>query len=571
MTKKVSIVAHHGRGNTSGETFMMTTFRFHWNHLPISFAFQVVNMKVIITYMPGLKANFLILLWSIFISGSQGGHYLSYGPDLKPAQGSVWPKPWWQDDTGRYFSVDPENFRLVAVNKNCPLLQDAMARYTKVIRQSAQGYVKAPQTAVIRKIQQLSVNLTQACETLPHLNMDETYYVWGDGRVIANSIWGIFRGLETLSQLLVPMPNGLLRIPETEIYDEPRFKYRGLMLDSARHFISKGKILQLLEGMAFNKLNVFHWHLSDDSAFTFNSTTYPELSLKGAYRREMTYSPAEVKEIVEFARKRGIRVIAEFDTPAHTASWGASHPEIMTKCAGKYAGQLGPFNPTKDSTFTFLNKFFSEIRNLFPDRYLHLGVDEVNPSCWEGNSEIQKYLTSKKLDNGVLPYLYLERFTADISTLGWKQMVWQEAMTEYPYMKWPTGTIGQVWFDFKNVSRDLTARKFDIIHSQDWYMYVLSTGGDWEKFYKVEPLDFEGSDVQKKHVLGGEACLWSEYINEYNVMPTTFPRVSAVAERLWSEREHGSTEEATPRIEEHNCRMIYRGIEARPANSFGLC
>ncbi|XP_065357958.1 beta-hexosaminidase subunit beta-like [Calliphora vicina] len=497
--------------------------------------------------------------------------YLSYGPDIKGSVGEVWPKPLWQDNTGRYYGIDVNNIQLVAVNKNCALMQEALQRYTTIIKNSAQGYIRAPQTKFVRKIQKIRVNLTKTCETLPHLNMDESYFVWGDGRVIANSVWGILRGLETFSQLLVPMPNGILRIPETEIYDAPRFKYRGLMLDSARHFITKSKILQLLEGMAYNKLNVFHWHITDDSAFPFNSTVFPELSVKGAYRPEFTYSKADVREIVEFARQRGIRVVPEFDTPAHTASWGASHPEIMTECFGDFSGQLGPLNPTKDTTFEFLYKLFSELRDLFLDEYLHLGVDEVDSACWESNPQIQSYLASKDLDNGDLSYMFLERFTANISSLGWKQMVWQEGMTENFWMEWPVKTIGQVWFDYKKIAHDLTDHNYDIIRSQDWYLYVLETGGDWEKFYSIEPTDFDGTDEQKKHVIGGEACLWSEFINEHNVVPTTFPRVSAVAERLWSEKAHRDTDKATPRIEEHNCRMIFRGIEARPANSYGLC
>ncbi|XP_037817471.1 beta-hexosaminidase subunit beta-like isoform X2 [Lucilia sericata] len=497
--------------------------------------------------------------------------YISYGPDIKGSVGEIWPKPLWQSDTGRYYGIDPNNFELVAVNKNCMLMQKALERYSTIIRNSAQGYIRAPQTIVVHYIQQIRVNLTKKCETLPHLNMDESYFVWGDGRVIANSVWGILRGLETLSQLLVPMPNDILRIPETEIYDAPRFKYRGLMLDSARHYISKSKIFQLLEGMAYNKLNVFHWHLTDDSAFPFNSTIFPELSIKGAYRPEMTYSENDVREIVEFARKRGIRVVPEFDTPAHTASWGASHPEIMTECFGDYAGQLGPLNPTKDTTFEFLYELFSELRPLFPDEYLHLGVDEVDWACWESNPQIQSFLVSKGLENVDLPYMYLERFTANMSTLGWKQMIWQEGMTENFWMEWPAGTIGQVWFDYKTNAPHLTSHNYDIVRSQDWYMYVLDSGGDWQKFYLIEPTDFEGTKKQKDHVLGGEACLWSEFINEHNVLPTTFPRVSAVAERLWSEKSHRNTDEATPRIEEHNCRMLFRGIDARPANSYGLC
>ena len=138
-------------------------------------------------------------------------------------------------------------------------------------------------------------------------------------------------------------------------------------------------------------------------------------------------------------------------------------------------------------------------------------------------------------------------------------------------MDWPPGVIGHVGFDYEETARAFTACNYDIIRSQDWHLHVIETGSDWEKFYFIDPTDFNGTDEQNKHVLGGEACLWTEFINEHNVLPTTFPRVSAVAERLWSDKAHRDTNEARPRIEEHNCRMIYRGVEARPANSYGLC
>ncbi|XP_037957794.1 beta-hexosaminidase subunit beta-like [Teleopsis dalmanni] len=512
----------------------------------------------------------LIFLANFSLNAAEGG-YLSYGPQYKATVGEVWPKPYWQDDGNTYSAVDPNNFQFVIVNKNCDILQEAITRYTKIIKDSAQGYSRAPATTTTGTITQFRVNLTVVCETLPYLGMDESYFVHGDGRVIANSIWGILHGLETLSQLLVPMPNGLLRIVATEIYDQPRFKYRGLMLDSARHFISKTKILKLIDGMAYNKLNTFHWHITDDSAFPYKSNVFPELAAQGAYRSDLTYTITDVTEVVEYARKRGIRVIPEFDTPAHTASWGASHPELMTECFGQYAGQLGPFNPTKDSTFNFLNTFFTEIRNIFPDNYIHLGVDEVASGCWETNPQIQTYLAANNLDNVDLPYMYLERFTADMSAKRWKQMVWQEAMIENSWMSWPTGTIAQIWFDYKATMATLTSRGYDVIMSDGWYLYDIATGPDWEKFYTIEPTDFTGTNQQKKRVIGGEACLWSEWINEHNVLPTTFPRVSAVAERLWSEQPHRNVEEARLRLEEHNCRMIYRGVEARPANGFGLC
>ncbi|XP_017467587.1 PREDICTED: beta-hexosaminidase subunit beta-like [Rhagoletis zephyria] len=511
-----------------------------------------------------------ILCCELQFSNADGG-YRSYGPEFKATAGKVWPKPHQQVESSTYYAVNATDFKFVAVNNNCALLEAAFTRYANIIRAAAEGYIRAPATATVGVIRKFLVNLTQPCENLPHLDMDESYYVRGDGVVKANSIWGILRGLETLSQLLVPMPSGLLLTRSTEIYDQPRFKYRGVMLDSARHFVSKKKILQLIDGMAYNKLNVFHWHMTDDSAFPYNSSVFPELSAKGAYRPELTYSKANVKEVVEYARVRGVRVVAEFDAPAHTASWGASHPEIMTKCAGEYAGQLGPLDPTNEGTFNFLYKLFREIKTLFPDKYLHLGIDEVDSACWETNADIQAYLKAHGLDDGDLSYLYLERFSANISAMGWKQMVWQEAMTENFYMEWPAGTVAQIWFDYKNTMAALTKKGYDVIMSDGWYLYVLDTGADWEKFYNIEPTDFKGSKAQKAHVIGGEACLWSEWINEYNVLPTTFPRVSATAERLWSSQNVRDVEEARLRLEEHNCRMIWRGIEARPANGFGIC
>lgn len=144
-------------------------------------------------------------------------------------------------------------------------------------------------------------------------------------------------------------------------------------------------------------------------------------------------------------------------------------------------------------------------------------------------------------------------------------------MTENGWMKWPSGTIAQVWFDYQATMAKLTKNGNDVVMSDGWYLYVTDTGADWEKFYRVEPTNFTGTIVQKNRVIGGEACLWGEWINENNILPTTFPRVSAVAERLWSEKEHRSEADARIRLEEHNCRMLYRGIEARPANGFGMC
>lgn len=167
-----------------------------------------------------------------------------------------------------------------------------------------------------------------------------------------------------------------LVINDTRVNDAPRFTHRGLLIDTSRHFVKLNTLEQVLDGMAYNKMNVFHWHIVDDHSFPYESIKYPEM-LKGAYHESMIYSQQDVAKVIELARQRGIRVMAEFDTPGHTRSWGASHPELLTKCGGPYEGKLGPINPIVDSNYDFIFSLFEEIVQVFPDKYTHLGGDEV--------------------------------------------------------------------------------------------------------------------------------------------------------------------------------------------------
>jgi len=166
----------------------------------------------------------------------------------------------------------------------------------------------------------LNVILTNECEEWPSLNMDESYTLsvtTGSAMLKASSVWGVLRGLQTFSQLIyhnsdVNAPS----INNTMITDSPRFGWRGILLDTSRHFLPKESILRNLEAMAFNKINVFHWHIVDDNSFPYQSRDFPGLSDKGAYDRNThVYTQADVREIIEFARLRGIRVVPEFDTP----------------------------------------------------------------------------------------------------------------------------------------------------------------------------------------------------------------------------------------------------------------
>lgn len=200
---------------------------------------------------------------------------------------------------------------------------------------------------------------------------------------------------------------------------------------------------QILDGMAYNKMNVFHWHIVDDHSFPYQSIKYPELT-KGAYHKSMIYSQQEVAKIIELARQRGIRVMAEFDTPGHTRSWGASHPELLTKCGGPYEGQLGPINPIKDEIYDFVFNLFEELAKVFPDKYLHLGGDEVGFECWETNQEIVDYMKTFNMTSfSQIEELYIQKLIDKVSSMDVNSIVWQEVYTNG--VRLPEGTVVHVW------------------------------------------------------------------------------------------------------------------------------
>lgn len=200
---------------------------------------------------------------------------------------------------------------------------------------------------------------------------------------------------------------------------------------------------QILDGMAYNKLNVFHWHIVDDHSFPYQSVKYPELTT-GAFHESMIYSQRDVATIIEYARQRGIRVMAEFDTPGHTRSWGASHPELLTKCGGPYEGKLGPINPIVDSNYDFIYSLFEEVFEVFPDKYFHLGGDEVGFECWETNQDIIDYMKTFNMTS--FPHLeefYIQKLIDKVTSLKISSIVWQEVYTNG--VRLPEGTVVHVW------------------------------------------------------------------------------------------------------------------------------
>lgn len=199
----------------------------------------------------------------------------------------------------------------------------------------------------------------------------------------------------------------------------------------------------------------------------------------------------------------------------------------MTKCGGIFAGKLGPINPTIDENYDFIFSLFEELVEVFPDLYFHLGGDEVGFECWQSNQDILNYMKQFNISSFVqLEEFYIQKIIDKVSALKKNSIVWQEVYTNG--VRLPEKTVVHVWTgDSKRLLSQITRDKLPALLSSCWYLDHLSTGGDWVKFYKCDPWDFIGNDEQKKLVQGGEACMWSESVDDSNIIQRIFPRVCA--------------------------------------------
>ncbi|XP_041815742.1 beta-hexosaminidase subunit beta isoform X2 [Chelmon rostratus] len=495
--------------------------------------------------------------------------------------GSLWPLPQKVQISQVSFKLTSASFKIVdakqsSAGPSCSLLQDAYRRYYEYMfgnakrQQLNKGRRSGP--SELTELQVWITSPDSDCDGYPGVTSDESYELSVDqpyAVLKAPKVWGALHGLETFSQLVYEDEYGTKSINSTTISDFPRFAHRGILLDSSRHFLPIKVILANLETMAMNKINVFHWHIVDDQSFPYLSRTFPQLSQQGAYHPYThVYTPADVKMVIEFARLRGIRVIPEFDTPGHTQSWGKGQTDLLTPCysGSKQSGTFGPVNPILNTTYDFMNQFFKEVSTVFPDAYVHLGGDEVDFTCWKSNPDIQKFMDQQGFgqDYSKLESFYIQRLLEIVTTTRKGYIIWQEVFDNGVKLK--DDTVVHVWIgggSNEEMSK-VTAAGYTTILSAPWYLDYISYAQDWQKYYKVEPLSFNGTEEQKKLVIGGEACLWGEYVDATNLTPRLWPRASAVAERLWSAKDVTDINDAFNRLSAHRCRMVERGIPAEP-------
>ncbi len=369
---------------------------------------------------------------------------------------------------------------------------------------------------------------------------------------------GILHGLQTFLQLVKTSPRGFI-VDAVSIDDKPRFPWRGLMIDSGRHFMPLDVIRQSLDGMEAVKLNVFHWHLSEDQGFRIESKVFPLLQEKGS--DGLYYTQDEVRGIIDYARDRGIRVIPEFDMPGHAMSWFVGYPELASgKGPYRISRQWGVFDPamdpTRESTYEFLDRFIGEMTALFPDAYFHVGGDECNGKEWDANPRIQQYMRDHKMkDNAALQAYFTSRVQKLVTqhnkiTIGWDEVLQAET---------PKDVVIQSWRGQASLAQAARGGNRGILSTG----YYIDLSQPASEHYAVDPLEGATAKLTPEEqalILGGEATMWSELVTPENVGSRIWPRTAAIAERFWSPQNTKDLESMYRRLAIVSRRFAYYGL-----------
>lgn len=381
----------------------------------------------------------------------------------------------------------------------------------------------------------LVIHCERPSKAVQELGEDESYSleISADrAKLDAVTTLGIMRGLQTFLQMVRTTSDGFA-VPAIAIQDKPRFPWRGLMIDVSRHFIPLDVLKRNLDGMAAVKLNVFHWHLSDNQGFRVESKKFPKLQEFGS--DGLFYTQDEVRDLIAYARDRGIRVVPEFDMPGHSTAWFVGYPDLAS-APGPYQierkwGIFDPaMDPTQERTYKFLDAFIGEMAKFFPDQFFHIGGDEVNGKQWDANPNIQAFMRAHGMKtNQDLQAYFNTRVQKLVSKHGKIMVGWDEILR--PDL--PKDIVVQSWRGQDSLA---AAAKLGY-HSLLSFGYYVDLNWPASRHYAVDPISGAAANLgpeEQQRILGGEACMWSEYVSPENIDSRLWPRTAAIAERLWS-------------------------------------
>ena len=384
--------------------------------------------------------------------------------------------------------------------------------------------------------QAASIEITFNTVSNLSINTDESYKLTVTPNKIAINATtdvGALRGLSTLLQLVTNNVSTYF-IPGVVINDAPRFVWRGLMIDVARHFQPIDVLKRNLDAMAFVKMNVFHWHLTDDQGFRAEIKSHPLLHQKGS--DGLYYTQEEMKDIVSYASNLGIRVVPEFDVPGHATSWLTAYPEIGSKENTTYeiernSGIFDPtLNPMNPKTYEIIEDVFTEMAAIFPDTYFHIGGDENEGKHWDENKKIEAFKKEHGFKtNHELQNYFNVKVLAILKKHNKIMMGWEEILQ--PDL--PTDVVIHSWKGQESLT-DAITKGYMTVLSKGYYIDLMQSV---ESHYSVDPFPVDSKNItekQLKNILGGEATMWSELATPLTIDSRIWPRTAAIAERFWS-------------------------------------
>lgn len=472
-----------------------------------------------------------------------------------------------------------------------------------------------------RRITKINVQVEDENAKLQH-DVDETYTleIAEDSDTIeitSKTIWGALHSFTTLQQLLIADDNGNMHIEQpVTIDDGPLYPIRGIMIDSARNFISTKKILSQIDTMALSKLNVLHWHITDTQSWPIEIRAYPEMT-KDAYSKKKTFSHQDVRHIVNYANARGVRVIPEIDTPSHCSSgWKQIDPELIA-CANSWwsndvwelhtAVQPNPgqLDPAYEPTYEVLANIYNELTELFDDDFFHVGGDELNTNCYNMSQHVRDWFAEdNSRDYNDLLQMWLDKTLPifqdkeERRIIMWEDIVLSKAIHANDV---PKNIIMQSWNKGLEHLKTLTSAGRDVIVSSADFFYLdcgqggyvsndprynvmedpdpsvpsynyLGPGGSWcapyKTYQRIYDYDFTDglTEEERKHILGAIAPLWAEQVDDVTIEAKLWPRGGALSELMWSGNMNAKgqkrTTELTSRILNYREYLVALGVGA---------
>jgi len=407
-------------------------------------------------------------------------------------------------------------------------------------------------------------------EAVQSVDEDESYslsVMSAGAKLQANTVVGALRGMETLLQLVQPDHSSYF-LPAVSIDDTPRFRWRGLLIDVGRHFEPVSVIERTLDGMAAVKLNVLHWHLTEDQGFRIESKLYPKLTGMGS--DGLYYTQEQAKEVVAYARARGIRVVPEFDMPGHSVSWFVGYPELSSgpgpyQIRREFGVADEAMDPTRDSTYKFLDGFIGEMATIFPDPYMHIGGDESNGVQWKANPRIVKFMQKHDMKDTAALQAYFNQRLLKILEKHHKHMIgWDEVMN--PAL--PKDVVVQSWRGTESLAQG-ARQGYQGILSAPYYLDAMKSA---EQHYLADPLptNIDLTPQQRSLILGAEVCMWGEQVYERTIDSRIWPRTAAMAERFWSPENVRDVDDMYRRLHVMSVRLEAFGLTHLTQQDVGL-